>query len=271
MLRQAATAPQLKPFLRKYAQLEVSAPNAVEIWPIPARSIPCLEFTFGDPYRIRDIHGLLLGTTRPAMLIGAKTFQKIRLELKGHVETFTVLFQPTGIQRLFSLPGEVLVNEHYEADDVLGSSFSVLRMELGDATSFDERVQIADRFFTRLIPQSDGRDGFEAAIGRMVAGQGCLRVQTLADGTGLGLRQFERQFTSRLGIGPKVYARILRFEAAIHKKSFSSLNWTAIACELGYFDQAHMIHDFQSLSNEKPSGLTPHFEILSSLCAGFGG
>src|SRR4051794_10737745 len=104
MLFTAESAPELNPFLRKYAHLEVSTSNSVVIWPIPARSIPCMEFTFGDPYRIRYIHGSLLETTRPAMLIGAKTCQRIRLESKGHVETFAVFFQPTGLQRLFSLP-----------------------------------------------------------------------------------------------------------------------------------------------------------------------
>src|ERR1035438_624739 len=153
MLCLAEPAPQLKPFVRKYAHIEVSTSNSALIWPIPARSIPCMEFTFGDPYGLCDSHGSRLEITRPAMLIGAKTCQRIRLESKGHVETFTVLFQPTGLQRLFSLPGEVLVNEHYEADSVLGSCFAALHTELGEAKSFDRRVKIADRFFSRFIPR----------------------------------------------------------------------------------------------------------------------
>lgn len=269
MLRPAEPAQQLKPFVRKYAQLEVSTPNSVLIWPIPARSIPCVEFTFGDPYLVRHIHGSLLEITRPAMLIGAKTHQAIQLESKGYVETFTVLFQPTGLQRLFSLPGGVLINEHYEADSVLGSCFAALHAELEEAKSFGLRVQIADRFFSRFIPRLDGRHGLEAAIGAMISRRGCLRVEDLAGDLGLSLRQFERKFTNHLGIAPKVYARILRFEAAIHKKSTSSLNWTSVAHELGYCDQAHMIHDFQSLSGDSPSQLTPHLELLSSISVDF--
>jgi hypothetical protein len=82
------------------------------------------------------------------MLIGAKTCQRIQLESKGHVETFTVLFQPTGLQRLFLVPGGVLVNEHFVADAVLGSCFAGLHTELAEARSFDRRVQVADRFFS---------------------------------------------------------------------------------------------------------------------------
>ena len=189
------------------------------------------------------------------MLIGAKSCQRIQLELNGQVETFTVLFQPTGLQGLFSLPGAVLVNEHYEADSVLGSCFAGLQMELGEAKSFVQRVQVANGFFSRFIPKTGTKQGFEAALSAMISRQG------------ISLRQFERRFTEHLGIGPKLYARILRFEAAMHKKSMSSLNWTSIAHELGYCDQAHMIHDFQSLSHERPSHLTPYFEVLNAMRA----
>ena len=267
MVRPTDPAPQLKPFVRKYVQLEFSTPDAAVIWKIPARSIPGIEFTFGDPYRIRHIDGSLLEITRPAMLIGAKTCQRIQLELKGHVETFTVIFQPTGFQRLFSVPGGVLVDEHFEADAVLGSCFAGLHTELAEACSFARRVQAADRFFSRFIPRLNLQSRLEAAMGAMISRQGCLRVQALADGMGLSLRQFERRFTTHLGISPKVYARILRFEAAIHRRSISAGTWTSIAHELGYCDQAHMIHDFRSLSRERPSQLTAYFELLSAMSA----
>ena len=267
MLCPADPAQHLKPFVRKYVQLEVSGPNSALVWPIPARSIPCIEFTFGDPYLIRHLDRPGLEFTYPATLIGAKTCRRIQLESQGHVETFVVLFQPSGLQRLFSLPGEEIVNEHYEADSVLDARLSLVRTQLGEAQSFAQRVKIADRFFSRLIPQQYEQRGLEAAVRMMISQQGCGRVPALADAMGLGLRQLERLFTSHLGIGPKAYARILRFEAAIYKKSVSSLNWTTIAHELGYHDQMHMIHDFRSLSGENPKELAPHFEFLSSISA----
>jgi AraC-like DNA-binding protein len=165
------------------------------------------------------------------------------------------------------VPGGVLVNEHFEADAVLGSCFAGLHTELAEARSFARRVHAADRFFSRFIPRVDSRCGLEAAMGAMISRRGCLRVQAVADGMGLSLRQFERRFTTHVGISPKVYARILRFEVAIHKKSISAMTWTSIAHELGYCDKAHMIHDFQSLSSERPSQLTAYFELLSAMFA----
>lgn len=81
------------------------------------------------------------------------------------------------------------------------------------------------------------------------------------------MRQFERRFITLLGISPKVYARILRFEAALYRKSVTGRNWTTIAHDLGYHDQMHMVHDFESLAGESPKSLTPHLELLASMAA----
>ena len=215
MLRPVEPAEQLKPFVRKYVQLEVSA---TESWPVPARSVTCVEFTFGEPYRIHHVDSSLVEITYPATLIGAKTYNRIRLELRGRVETFAIFFQPTGLQRLFSLPGNVIVNEHYQADAVLGAAMRCLHLQLAEAKSFHERVRIADAYFGKRIPCVHDRCTVDAAVREIISKQGCVRIPELAGHTGFGLRQFERRFVHDLGISPKLYARIIRFEAAMRKR-----------------------------------------------------
>jgi len=235
--------------------------------PIPARSIGCIEFTFGVPYSIRHLDRMRLEITHPATLVGAKTHQRIQLESQGHTETFTILFQPTGLQMMFGLPGSLLVDEHYDAGAVLGSRLPELREMLGEAGSFEERVQIANGFFLAIpAPVLKSRE-MDSVIRAMIAKNGCIRVQNLAHDAGLSVRQFERRFITALGISPKVYARILRFEAALHRKSETGHNWTTLAHDLGYHDQMHMIHDFESLSGKRPKSLTPHLELLASMAA----
>jgi AraC-like DNA-binding protein len=268
MLRPADPAKQLRRYVRKYVHVEVSLADSVLFLPIPARSVTCIEFTFGDPYRIHPVDGSALEVTHPTTIIGAKTCQRIRLELRGHVETFAILFQPTGLQRLFSLPGGVIVNAHYEADMVLGPAMAHLRLQLGETKSFAERVRLADTCLTSLIPRVDDALCVDAAVQQIVSNQGRVRILDLARHAGLGLRQFERRFADDLGISPKLYARIIRFEAAVRKRAVSScVNWTTVAHELEYHDQMHMIHDFQLLSGENPTSLAPHLEYLSSIAA----
>ena len=255
-------------YVRKYVQVESSLADSVLFWPIPARSVTCIEFTFGDPYRIHHADGSGLEITYPSTIIGAKTHPRIQLELHGHVEAFAILFQPTGLQQLFSLPGGVIVNEHYEADMVLGPAIAHLGMRLGEAKSFAERIQITDTFLVTRIPRVDDALSVYVAVQQIVLRHGSVRILDLASRAGLGLRQFERRFADVLGISPKLYSRIVRFEAAVRKRSVSPCtNWTTIAHELGYHDQMHMVHDFQQLSDESPTSLAPHLEYLGSLAA----
>jgi AraC-like DNA-binding protein len=264
MLRLMAPSEDLKPFVRKYAHLQVASQL---FWPIPARSIGCLEFTFGVPYRVRHLDGSRIEIAGSATLIGAKTHQRIQLESQGEIESFAILFQPTGLHRLFALPGGVMLDEHYDAEAVLGRGVSVLRDRLGEAQSFDQRVQVANEFFRALTNPTLEQCGMDAVIREMIANKGCIRVQNLAHDLGFSLRQFERRFTTVLGMSPKLYARVLRFEAALHRKSTTGRNWTTIAHEIGYHDQMHMIHDFESLSGGSPKLLTPHLELIASIAA----
>jgi AraC-like DNA-binding protein len=62
---------------------------------------------------------------------------------------------------------------------------------------------------------------------------------------------------------PKVYARVVRFEAALKsKKRPPGLRWTDIALALGYHDQMHMVHDFQRLSGSPPSAVAPQLDMF---------
>lgn len=140
-----------------------------------------------------------------------------------------------------------------------------LHLQLTEAKSLYKRIRIADTYFNQRIPCAHNPCLVDAAAREIICKQGCIRIPQLAGHIGTGLRQFERRFVHDLDTCPKVYARIIRFEAAMRKRALSSdLTWTQIAHELEYHDQMHMVHDFQSLSGESPTSLAPHFDLLSS-------
>jgi AraC-like DNA-binding protein len=69
----------------------------------------------------------------------------------------------------------------------------------------------------------------------------------------LSTRQFERQARIRLGLPPKLYARIVRFFFAFRlKRKRPDLTWTAISNTCGYFDQMHFIRDFKAFAGATP-------------------
>jgi transcriptional regulator GlxA family with amidase domain len=88
----------------------------------------------------------------------------------------------------------------------------------------------------------------------ILARDGRVRIGALAAYSGIGSRQLEREFVSRYVMSPELYARIVRFQAALDSKARSSAkSWTDVAHEFGYHVQMHMIHDFEEFTGETPT------------------
>jgi AraC-like DNA-binding protein len=162
---------------------------------------------------------------------------------------------------MFSLPMHELTNTDHEARAVLGAWIDELEQCLGDSRSFEERVRIADAFLIRRCSMLSSPDGITTAALLILRRRGCIQVPALAQRAGISARQFERRFTRDVGLPPKLYARIARFEAALESKALSTVeSWTDVANRLGYFDQMHMIKDFKEFSGELPTSLLTQLE-----------
>jgi AraC-like DNA-binding protein len=224
--------------------------------PVPARSPQAIEFTFGTPYQVRRLDRGSVRNAYSIAVIGAQTFRRVELVMHGSVDAFTIVFQPGGLFRLFSVPAEKLTDEDFDGEAVLGRNFGGLGRRMADASLFADRVRIADEYLSSRLPALDSLDAIAHSAAAVLANSGCVRVAELADDVGLGIRQFERRFRYEIGIPPKLYARIVRFEAALGRKAAApALSWTDIAHALGYHDQMHMVHDFNRLSGESPTAI----------------
>jgi transcriptional regulator GlxA family with amidase domain len=79
-------------------------------------------------------------------------------------------------------------------------------------------------------------------------------VSSVTDQIGLSERRFIRLFAEQVGLTPKLFCRVQRFQKVLrHIARSSSIDWTEIALSCGYFDQAHFIHDFRAFSGINPS------------------
>lgn len=257
MIRAEKPAAALQQFVRYYVELENRFPAQAFIQPVPARTAVVIDFILGDPYEAWSADQSRHETTHLVAVIGAQTYRRIHLAMRGHVHEFVILFQPGGFSRLFSVPPDELTNRHFEGRAVLGRSVDELRCRLGEAESFTERIRVADHYLLARAPHSS-HGGVTAAARELQHHRGRLRISGLAEMAGLSLRQFERRFISEVGMSPKLYARVARFEAALEiKVRAPGLRWIDIAHDLGYHDQMHMVHDFRQFSESTPSDLAP--------------
>jgi AraC-like DNA-binding protein len=80
-------------------------------------------------------------------------------------------------------------------------------------------------------------------------------ISSVTGQIGLSPKRFIERFKHAVGVAPKHYCRILRFQRALsHAANGRPVDWTRIAHDCGYFDQAHFIHDFRSFAGITPTG-----------------
>jgi AraC-like DNA-binding protein len=256
-------APALRHLIRYYYQVETRLAGRTAVQPVPARSPQAIEFTFGAPYQVRRLDQGGTRNAYPIALIGSQTFRRVELLMHGNIDAFTIVFQPGGVSTLFSVPAEELTNDDFEGESVLGRGFGELLRRLGDVSLFADRARVADAYLCAKRPALDSISAIANAAMRVLSNSGRVRVSDLAHHAGLGTRQFERRFRYEIGIPPKLYARIVRFEASLRRKAAApAMRWTEVAHALGYHDQMHMVHDFNRLSGDSPKAICGQLDMF---------
>jgi AraC-like DNA-binding protein len=261
LIRLAGAAPGLAHYVRFYAHQQARLGNDSLVQPIPARATPLIEFQLGDPCEVHWCDRPLVERSPRVVIVGLQTYRRVRLQMTGTVESFAIFFQPTGLHSLFSLPMPELTNTDHDARAVLGTWVNELEQHLGESRSFEERVRIANTFFLRRCSTLPFSDEITSTAMSVLYRQGSIQVPALARRAGMSTRQFERRFTREIGLPPKLFARIARFESALESKALTTADsWTNVANRFGYFDQMHMIKDFKEFSGEIPTSLLIQLE-----------
>jgi AraC-like DNA-binding protein len=244
----------LQRYVQFYTQRELQLRDPLFVHPVPARAAAMLEFIFGDRFKVLYSGSSMEETTPGAVVVGMQTRPHAQLRLQGSFQSFVIMFQPAGLEDLFSIALKELTDRTYDAHSVLGRPIAELQERLSDCDSFESRVKAADAFLSRMIPDALSVDRIAIATYRVLASQGRVRIPDLARNAGISQRQLEREFGARFGMRPKLYARIVRFQAALDCKARSvTKSWTDVSHEFGYHDQMHLIHDFEKFTVGTPT------------------
>ena len=243
-------------YVRRYVQREGHLGASTFTHPLQPRSAHVLDFEFGDAVEIFTSGTDATRMAEPAAVVGSLTCPRGQVLIRGNVDTFVIVLKPAALHQLFGLPALDFTNRDHAAHAAVGAAASELQQRLGNALSFQERVQIADRFILSWSLRAPSADSIEVAANEIIRSHGGCRIDSLVHHTGLSVRTFQRRFHQRIGVSAKLYARIVRFESALKTKAaLPHMSWTAIAYEFGYHDQMHMIHDFQQLSEQAPNSI----------------
>ena len=143
-----------------------------------------------------------------------------------------------------------------DAVDVLGSEIRRVHERMSESPSVAEMIGHLESFLLARLERGRPWHPVQAAAAALLDGRRVGDVRAMAAQSLLSPRQFERVFRDQIGIGPKLFQRIVRFADALQAKSdHPHRGWADIAVDAGYFDQTHFIRDCHAFGTDAPSAL----------------
>jgi AraC-like DNA-binding protein len=166
-----------------------------------------------------------------------------------------VHFKPGGAYPVFGMPAGELANTHIDLRTVWGPAASELRNRLWALTDPVQRFeQLEHAITTRLSDAPTRRGAVRCALGVFARTRGQARVSDVANALDLSQRRFVEVFTAEVGLTPKLFSRIQRFQHTVALPlSAPKPDWAQVAAACGYFDQSHLIRDFVEFCGMGPS------------------
>jgi AraC-like DNA-binding protein len=137
--------------------------------------------------------------------------------------------------------------------------------ELNARLDCTESIEEVSRLLLRYLPTVQTLTPVQRAIEHLAASNGTAGLDLTASHSSLSLRHFRRLCVAETGVSPKQLCRILRFRHASHLAAQkSATNWCSIAADAGYFDQAHLIHDFREFTGRTPMAVFSNTEFAEA-------
>ena len=195
-------------------------------------------------------------TAEKAVITGPKN-RPIGLSFGRNYLMLKVSFHPTGLYRLLKIPMQRTVNTGLNAVDFFPDEIEDLNSILSISNSYDEMIETVSDFMDRQIMKGIIPEEIIDAIARKMLDPMLKHsVPEWASMACLSVRQFERNFTKRVGLSPKMYTRIVRFENAMKiKNQTPEKSWSDIALECAYDDSSHLLREFRQFADFPPGTL----------------
>ena len=204
-------------------------------------------------YRLGRLGRPECAATSGSILSGVATrYQIIDTSEQEHV--VGVSFRPGGTLPFVREPAHHLQDADVPLDALWGAGETArLRDDLLAAADGEAALDVLEAALRRAWGERAVHPAVAYAVGDFRRHADVARVAAVTGRIGMSRRRFAERFEAEVGVTPKRYCRLLRFQAALRRAHVDRpLSWTDVALASGYYDQPHFIRDFQAFS-----GLTP--------------
>jgi AraC-like DNA-binding protein len=177
------------------------------------------------------------------------------IDTASQTSVMGVHFKPGGAFPFFKVPAGELHNLHVSLDSLWGAAAAGLREQLLAAETPAARFRLLEQALLAQAALPLARHPAVAfALKELRNGLHPRPIAEVTDQIGLSSRRFSQVFQEEVGLTPKLFCRVLRFQEVLRRiEHAQQVAWADVALSCGYFDQAHFIHDFRAFSGLNPT------------------
>ena len=193
-------------------------------------------------------------STGPTSICGQQV-SRYNFHLSAEYLMVRVHFHPGALYRLLGVPLNEFTDEWFDAESVVSGEISRVNERLANCLDYAEMIGVVEGYLLdktkKTKKENHAIDGVASGI---LADPSRFSLDWYARQACLCQRQFTRKFIERMGVGPKLYSRIVRFYKAYqYKEAHPREDWLSIALLFGYADYQHMVKDFKEFSALTPT------------------
>jgi AraC-like DNA-binding protein len=256
MSLQRLPSPALRPFVAQlWASEDPGEARCATPWrehALPSGAMHLVIRLSDHPLRIADAgSGDRAQTVAPSLVGGMRSRFYLRELLAPSCSVGAVL-RPGAAECLFGgVTADELAERHTPLDALWGAEAHRLRERLRALRSPQDRLTLFEAALAARLPRVQGLH--PAVAGALAQFRGGASVAAAVKDSGFSHRRFLQLFRQGVGLAPKTYLRVLRFQRVLPVlRSDPALSLAALAADLGYSDQSHFNREFLAFSGVTP-------------------
>lgn len=170
-------------------------------------------------------------------------------------ELLGIHFKPGGAFPFLGCPAGDLHNRYATLADLWGETNArALAGMLHEAPDVNAKFRVLERWLERIAVRPLVHHPAVSFAMQTFEQDATPSARRTAEAAGLSQRRFIEVFREQVGLTPKLYCRIRRFQRILNRiGGAQEVDWTDVALSCGYFDQPHFIHDFREFTGLRPS------------------
>jgi AraC-like DNA-binding protein len=255
-------SPNLADQVESFWFMRGSGPGAM---PDGHRILPdgCMEFVFqlGDPFYEREPAGGW--RLQPHLLFVGQMERRTDIKPSGVIDTVGVHFRPAGASAFVTGDLSRFHSRILALEDALSEDLTSWASKLRSARTPRTRVAVLEPFLRKR--QLPGDPAMARAAEQLGDPAAAVDIEALARKFKLSDRQFRRRFEAAVGLGPRRFARVVRFQSVFEQQREADARaWSQVALACGYYDQAHFNRDFRAFTGVKPRDIVKDADPLTA-------